>query len=183
MNLNGGSAEQFTPAGPHRWARDHRAFTLHFVKSRTIETSVRQRDQRRGSPAGNATRDKRARRRQRATADGGLATMHGRVPVGCRQKTPTSSANLSRYTWFRRWSIPVLISRDRGSPEDAAGRKCICNALFGRIGLGQRHDGIEEPDVVTSRDDLVSLPALRCRRSYRAADDYLLGTGGRVGQT
>lgn len=43
-----------------------------------------------------------------------------------------------------------------GTAEDAVGRKCLCNALFSTVGLGQvRANGYREPAVVTAGDDAV----------------------------
>lgn len=45
-----------------------------------------------------------------------------------------------------------------GSAEDTVGRKCICNGLFGNIGLGQvRADGTREPGIVTLGDDYLRI--------------------------
>ena len=60
-----------------------------------------------------------------------------------------------------------------GAPDDAAGRKCICNALFGTIGLGQsQHGGRDEPAIVTSGDDVANLSRFLPpgRDSYSAGD-------------
>jgi nitronate monooxygenase len=66
-----------------------------------------------------------------------------------------------------------------GKPEDAAGRKCICNALFGTIGLGQvRDDGSTEPAIATAGDDVSHVARFLSpgKESYTAADvlRYLL---------
>lgn len=45
-----------------------------------------------------------------------------------------------------------------GSPEQAEGRKCLCNGLVAAIDLGQtRRDGYVEPPLLTAGDDLVNL--------------------------
>ena len=45
--------------------------------------------------------------------------------------------------------------RKGGKPEDTVGRKCICNALFGTIGLGQVcPSGAREPALLTAGDDV-----------------------------
>ena len=45
-----------------------------------------------------------------------------------------------------------------GKLEDTVGRKCICNGLFGNIGLGQvRPDGTLEPGIDTLGDDFVNV--------------------------
>jgi nitronate monooxygenase len=42
-----------------------------------------------------------------------------------------------------------------GKPEDAAGRKCLCNALLANVGYAQlRKDAMVEPALVTAGDDL-----------------------------
>jgi nitronate monooxygenase len=60
-----------------------------------------------------------------------------------------------------------------GKEEDAAGRKCLCNALLANIAHPQqRKGGYVEPGLVTSGDDLVSIPSFLPpgARSYTAAD-------------
>ena len=45
-----------------------------------------------------------------------------------------------------------------GKAEDTVGRKCICNGLFGDIGLGQTMpNGMREPGIVTLGDDFVGI--------------------------
>jgi nitronate monooxygenase len=45
--------------------------------------------------------------------------------------------------------------RKGGSPEEAAGRKCLCNGLLANIGFPQvRRDGFVEPPLLTAGDDL-----------------------------
>lgn len=65
-----------------------------------------------------------------------------------------------------------------GRPEDADGRKCLCNALMADIGHGQVRDGGEvERPLITSGDEIRFLgDFLDGRRRYTAADalDYLL---------
>jgi nitronate monooxygenase len=65
-----------------------------------------------------------------------------------------------------------------GVSEDTAGRRCLCNALMSNIGLPQvRAGGIEEPPLLTSGDDLVTIQGfLRGRTRYSAGDviDFLL---------
>jgi NAD(P)H-dependent flavin oxidoreductase YrpB (nitropropane dioxygenase family) len=66
--------------------------------------------------------------------------------------------------------------RKGGDPEEAAGRKCLCNALTANIGLGQVRDGSEEPPLLTSGDDLALLGGfLAGRDAYTARDviEYL----------
>ena len=62
------------------------------------------------------------------------------------------------------------------------GRKCLCNGLFGTLGLGQvSADGRTEPPIVTCGDDMACLAVIIKRTAsrtdaYSAADvlDYLL---------
>lgn len=63
--------------------------------------------------------------------------------------------------------------RKGGHPDDAPGRKCLCNGLLAAIGHGQTvADGGTEPAVVTAGDDVAEarrfLPA--GRDTYAAAD-------------
>ena len=68
--------------------------------------------------------------------------------------------------------------RKGGKIEDTVGRRCLCNTLLSVIGLPQlRHDGTEEPPIVTSGDDLTMIARfLGGRVRYSAADvvAYLL---------
>ena len=60
-----------------------------------------------------------------------------------------------------------------GKAEDAAGRKCLCNALMANIGHQQtRKDGFIEPALVTVGDDLNTVAQFLApgRTSYTAAD-------------
>ena len=59
-----------------------------------------------------------------------------------------------------------------GKIEDAAGRKCLCNALLANIGYPQtRPDGVAEPPLVTVGDDVNRVAIfLAGRESYSAAD-------------
>jgi nitronate monooxygenase len=65
-----------------------------------------------------------------------------------------------------------------GDAGETVGRRCLCNALMANIALPQiRENGIVEPHLLTSGDDLVTLSAFLCGRShYSAADviDHLL---------
>ncbi len=67
-----------------------------------------------------------------------------------------------------------------GLADDTIGRKCICNALFATIGLGQvQADGRSEQALVTAGDDVAHLARLLppdCD-TYTAADvlHHLLG--------
>lgn len=47
--------------------------------------------------------------------------------------------------------------RKGGKREDTIGKKCLCNALMGNIGLGQMRRGEEELPLVTSGDDLTEM--------------------------
>jgi len=77
--------------------------------------------------------------------------------------------------------------RKGGAAEDAAGRKCLCNALMANIGLGQVRRGTVEPPLLTSGDDLLLMGEfLGGRETYTAADvvAYLTGevpAGSRAG--
>ena len=70
-----------------------------------------------------------------------------------------------------------------GKAEEAAGRKCICNALFGTIGLGQvRGDGSVEPAIVTAGDDVAGLARYLQpgRTTYTAREVVAAVRGGGV---
>ena len=67
-----------------------------------------------------------------------------------------------------------------GKIEETVGRKCICNGLFGNIGMGQiLPDGSSEPGIVTLGDDFANIGRICTpeRPDYTAADvvRYLLG--------
>ncbi len=47
--------------------------------------------------------------------------------------------------------------RKGGTEQGAQGKKCLCNALMGNIGLGQVRRGVEELPLVTSGDDLTEM--------------------------
>jgi nitronate monooxygenase len=60
------------------------------------------------------------------------------------------------------WRCPAedveAFVRKGGSPEDAAGRKCLCNGLMANIDLAQRrHDGQLELPLVTCGDDVTAI--------------------------
>lgn len=60
-----------------------------------------------------------------------------------------------------------------GDPLETAGRKCICNALFGAIGMGQIHPaGHDEPPIVTAGDDVIHVSRFlqSGKDSYSASD-------------
>jgi nitronate monooxygenase len=66
--------------------------------------------------------------------------------------------------------------KKRGSLEEAAGRKCLCNSLTANIGLAQlRENETREPALVTSGDSVAEIA--RFEECYSAADviRYLLG--------
>ncbi|MDX2122698.1 MAG: nitronate monooxygenase [Gemmatimonadota bacterium] len=83
---------------------------------------------------------------------------------------------------YRCASEPIATYLKKGGTlEETEGRKCLCNALMGTIGIGQsRKNGTIEPPLVTSGDDLVMLTGIlagRSRYGYSAAEalEYLLG--------
>ena len=59
-----------------------------------------------------------------------------------------------------------------GAAEDTIDRQCLCNTLCAAVGLPQlRKEGFEEPPIVTSGDDVVSMATfLDGRMHYSAAD-------------
>jgi nitronate monooxygenase len=60
-----------------------------------------------------------------------------------------------------------------GSPQDAAGRRCLCNGLMASVGYAQtRADGDELP-LVTSGDDLLRVPQFLRERCHYSADDVI----------
>ena len=64
-----------------------------------------------------------------------------------------------------------------GDIADTIGRRCLCNGLTANIGQPQQRAWGQEPPLITSGDDLVSLTGFaRGRSRYSAADvlDYLL---------
>lgn len=69
--------------------------------------------------------------------------------------------------------------RKGGSAEDAAGRKCLCNALVANIGMGQMRHGVAELALVTAGDDLQSIARFlpEGQSSYSARDviEQILG--------
>jgi nitronate monooxygenase len=75
--------------------------------------------------------------------------------------------------------------RKGGVGEDAAGRKCLCNALLANLGLGQvRGPDCREQPLLTSGDDLRHIARFTGERSgYSAGDvvDYLLSALRRNG--
>ena len=65
-----------------------------------------------------------------------------------------------------------------GTLADTEGRRCLCNGLTSNIGQAQiMADGNEEPPLLTSGDDLLSMQKfMGARTRYSAADviEYLL---------
>ncbi len=81
---------------------------------------------------------------------------------------------------------PKVYQRKGGRDANAAGRVCLCNALFASAGFPQRRPhGLVEPPLVTSGTDLTAVTTLLAERSdgtghpqgYSARDvvEYLLG--------
>jgi NAD(P)H-dependent flavin oxidoreductase YrpB (nitropropane dioxygenase family) len=82
---------------------------------------------------------------------------------------------------YRCAAEPVEAYVKKGGLEaDTVGRRCLCNALMANVGLPQlRRDGVIEPPLLTSGDDLVTISSfLAGREQYAAADviRYLLST-------
>lgn len=74
---------------------------------------------------------------------------------------------------YRCASEPVAAYVEKaGKESDTVGRRCLCNALLANIGHPQERAGqSQEPPLLTSGDDLVSLSAFLAGRSrYSAAD-------------
>jgi hypothetical protein len=66
-----------------------------------------------------------------------------------------------------------------GDVAETTGRKCLCNALFATVGLGQVRDaGVTENPLITSGDDLMMIHRFlgAGRTEYSAGDviDFLL---------
>lgn len=61
-----------------------------------------------------------------------------------------------------------------GALEDTVGRRCLCNSLTATIGMGQvRANGVVEPPVVTSGDDLETIVQFLGGRSHYSARDVV----------
>ena len=64
--------------------------------------------------------------------------------------------------------------RKGGRIADTLGRLCLCNGLLATVGLGQaRGEGIVEPPLVTSGDDLLRLGCFLAGRERYSAGDVL----------
>jgi NAD(P)H-dependent flavin oxidoreductase YrpB (nitropropane dioxygenase family) len=65
-----------------------------------------------------------------------------------------------------------------GDVADTIGRRCLCNGLMADVGLPQVRDGVVEPPLITSGDDLASIGVLAgTTGGYNAGQvlDYLVG--------
>jgi NAD(P)H-dependent flavin oxidoreductase YrpB (nitropropane dioxygenase family) len=61
-----------------------------------------------------------------------------------------------------------------GDVADTVGRRCLCNALLANIGHAQRRrDGVEEPPLLTSGDDVLSLGDFVGDREHYTASDVI----------
>lgn len=62
--------------------------------------------------------------------------------------------------------------RKGGLAVEAVGKKCICNALFATIGLGQRHNDQPEPPLLTAGSRAIDLTRFirQDRTTYSASD-------------
>jgi len=64
--------------------------------------------------------------------------------------------------------------RKGGLEEDTVGRKCLCNALTSNIGQPQlRAESPDEPPLLTSGDDLMSIASFLNGRDHYSADDVI----------
>jgi Dioxygenases related to 2-nitropropane dioxygenase len=64
--------------------------------------------------------------------------------------------------------------RKGGLEADTVGRKCLCNALTSNIGQPQvRAESPDEPPLLTSGDDLMSIASFLDGRDHYSADDVL----------
>lgn len=80
---------------------------------------------------------------------------------------------------FRCPAEPIATYVAKGGAEaDTAGRKCLCNALFANIGLGQQRRGYHEQPLVTLGDDTAGAAYLAAQHpdgyTAAAAVAYLL---------
>lgn len=66
-----------------------------------------------------------------------------------------------------------------GKQQDTVGRKCLCNALFSTIGLGQQKNRVGELPIITAGDDVAHLARYLepNQTTYHASDvvTYVLG--------
>ena len=60
-----------------------------------------------------------------------------------------------------------------GKVEDTVGRRCLCNALMADVGHAQVREEGEEPPLLTSGDDLMTIGAFLAGRTRYTADDVL----------
>lgn len=61
-----------------------------------------------------------------------------------------------------------------GTLAETEGRRCLCNALMANIGHGQvRDEGLTEPPLITSGDDLVRMGELLAGRTHYSAADVI----------
>jgi nitronate monooxygenase len=60
-----------------------------------------------------------------------------------------------------------------GDVADTVGRRCLCNGLTANIGQPQHRDDGDEPPLLTSGDDLVSLGAFAGGRAGYSAEDVV----------
>jgi len=76
---------------------------------------------------------------------------------------------------YRCASEPVEAYVEKGgTPEEAAGRQCLCNGLMANIGIAQvRSEGQLEPPLLTSGDDLRSIAAFLAGRTHYSAADVI----------
>lgn len=82
---------------------------------------------------------------------------------------------------FRCGAEPVTVFESKGGhPDDAEGKKCLCNSLLATAGYPQVRHGKVEAAVVTSGDDLPGIKRFLPpnRHSYSAADVVAMLLGG-----
>ncbi len=64
--------------------------------------------------------------------------------------------------------------RKGGLEADTVGRRCLCNALTANIGQAQPRAGsADEPPLLTSGDDLISIASFLAGRDHYTADDVI----------
>jgi len=76
---------------------------------------------------------------------------------------------------YRCASEPVdAFVRKGGKASETLGRRCLCNALLANIGMPQRReDGMVEPPLLTSGDDLANIEAILGGQTSYTADDVI----------